>query len=59
MSNKHTGMFKAWYADNILSVWEKRKTGHNKFVYEKRKHVRAKDGDRLGSAWEHERIWDD
>lgn len=57
MASKHRGMFKAWYGDNILSHWTKKKVGENKYVYEKKKHVRATDMDRLGKEWEHEFIW--
>jgi len=59
MTNKHTGMFKAWYEDNVLSPWKKKKIAPNRFAYEKVKHVKADRNARLGRDWEHERIWDD
>lgn len=59
MTNKHSKMFKAWYEDNILSPWET--TTNKRGVKESRKvkHIRATQHDRLGKAWEHERIWND
>ena len=59
MPNKHTKMFKPWYEDNILSPWKRKKISNGKYVYEKIKHVKAHKDDRLGRAWEHERIWND
>lgn len=57
MTNKHTKMFRPWYEDNVLSLWHKRKTGDNKYVHEKVKHVKAHKDAHLGREWEHERIW--
>lgn len=59
MTNKHTKMFKPWYEDNVLSHWKRTKTGSNSYAYEKVRHVKAHKDDRLGRAWEHERIWND
>lgn len=59
MPNKHTKMFRPWYEDNVLSQWEKVKTGDKSYTYEKVKHVRSHKDDRLGRQWEHERIWND
>lgn len=58
MPNKHTKMFKPWYEDNILSHW-KTTTKGNKSYSEKVKHIKAHKDERLGRAWEHERIWND
>ena len=59
MTNKHTKMFHPWYEDNVLSKWEKTKTGDKSYTYKKGKHVRSHKDDRLGRQWEHERIWND
>ena len=59
MTNKHTKMFHPWYEDNVLSKWEKTKTGDKSYTYKKVKHVRSYKDDRLGRQWEHERIWND
>ncbi len=52
-------MFHPWYEDNVLSKWEKTKTGDKSYTYKKVKHVRSHKDDRLGRQWEHERIWND
>ena len=59
MPNKHTKMFRPWYEDNVLSKWEKTKTGDKSYTYEKIKSGRSHKDDRLGRQWEHERIWND
>ena len=48
MPNKHTKMFRPWYEDNVLSQWEKVKTGDKSYTYEKVKQGRSHKDDRLG-----------
>jgi hypothetical protein len=52
-------MFKPWYEDNALSIWETKTNSRGLKESTKTKHIRAKDYDRLGKEWEREQIWND
>ena len=59
MPNKHTKMFKPWYEDNVLSIWETKTNSRGLKESTKTKHIRANAHDRLGKEWEREQIWND
>lgn len=59
MPNKHTKMFKPWYEDNALSIWETKTNSRGFKESTKTKHIRANAHDRLGKEWEREIIWNE
>jgi hypothetical protein len=59
MSNKHKRMFKPWYEDTMLSVWETKTNRRGNKESVKVKHNRASVHDRLGKEWEREQIWNE
>jgi hypothetical protein len=59
MTNKHTKMFKPWYEDNVLSIWETKTNSRGRKERVKVKTNRATVHDRLGKEWEREFIWND
>jgi hypothetical protein len=59
MQNKQTKMFKPWYEDNALSIWETKTNSRGLKESTKTKHIRANAHDRLGKEWEREQIWND
>ena len=59
MTNKHTKMFKPWYEDNVLSIWETKTNSRGRKERVKVKTIRANAHDRLGKEWEREQIWND
>jgi hypothetical protein len=52
-------MFKPWYEDNILSIWETKTNSHGRKERVRVKTNRATVHDRLGKEWEREQIWND
>jgi hypothetical protein len=59
MANKHKNMYKNWREDWLVSDWHYRENSPNNYAVTHKTRNKLWEGTRLGSDYDHERIWNE